>query len=551
MINKAFFSITDENVLKYIQNDFILSNYQSYLSPENAMYVVDDTRAYLSDFMYIRAQVHADLDSKLKIARYDQYKILKLTTDDLSALVRWITNGRIYNGIADEIAPESVTKRIIDAQMCETLLELMKNGATIFYREYDTDIYEESDTEPLKDKLLRYIAIDTRVDPNSESIPSNPTTRSMITMLYNELTNLGFEPSQYIGRDGEDDPYYPCGLYVDIDATTSKEIPIIGFVAHIDSHNLFTDKPSPYIIKLLDQYYNETGVNLFDKPYTQAELNTWYKEGVIVSSKGGLGVNGKAGVAELMGVIEYLKAHPEIPHGHLMFYFATDAELNRSMNYIDHTTFRLCDMAFFLDGSGLNEISYSNFNTYYMELYFSGTSNENAIKNACELVNEILHGTNASNVGDVKINSLNGDSSYAKLQLEIKDLDADAVTDKIDWIVRTLNNTSLFSPATVTYNNHKLYGNIQSKIPSSMLSLASEANYNIFNRAVIGTVINNATNVTTLVSKGIPSIVLSNGVYNPYTEHECIPIPSLTRCRDVVIEIIKLSYDASFTDLTT
>lgn len=544
MINKAFFSITDENVLKYIQNDFILSNYQTYLAPDNAMYIIDNTRVYLSDFMYARAQAHTELDSKLKITRYEQYKILKLSITDLSSLMIWVNNGMLYNGIEDKTTPESVTERIIDARMCENLLELMKNGAAIFYREYDMDIYEESNSEPLKDKLLRYINIDTRVDSSSDnlSLPSNPMMRNMLEMLESEVIELGFTAE--------------CtdkGLLITIEPNTSKDIPCIGFTAHIDSHNKFAELPSPYIIKLLDQFYAKTGVNLVDKPYTQAELDSWYKEGVIASSKGGLGINGKAGVVELMGVLEYLKAHPDIPHGELVFYFSTDAELGRSMNStILPDKLKECKMVFFLESEGLNEISYSSFDTYYMKFVFNTGSSkfDNAIKNTCEFVREIMHGSNANQIGEVTILSLNGDTKYATLELEVKDLESDIVTEKIDAIIRTLNNITTFSPTSVTYINNRLYGNIQAKIPSSMISLASEANYNVFNRAIIGTVLADATNVSKLIALGIPSIVLSNGVYNPYLETECIPIPSLKCCRDVIVEIIKLSYDSSFPDLT-
>ena len=212
-----------------------------------------------------------------------------------------------------------------------------------------------------------------------------------------------------------------------------------------------------------------------------------------------------------------------------------------------------CKMVFFLESEGLNEVSYSSFDTYYMKFVFNTGSSkvDNAIKNACEFVKEILYGSNADQIGDVTILSLNGDTKYATLELEVKDLESDVVTDKIEAIIRTLNNMTVFSPTSVTYINNRLYGNIQAKIPSSMLSLASQANYNVFNRAIIGTVLADATNVSKLISLGIPAIVLSNGVYNPFLETECIPIPSLERCRDVVVEIIKLSYDTSFTDITT
>lgn len=564
----AFFALKPEDIETHYKNWFYVTDYQSLFPLSKALYDIDNTyRTSLDFFMSSVSTPHVFIEepedefATPKMYSFDTYNIMRIDEEILREFKDAIDGGPMYQDDlifdADEQYEEKLAKltkyRTIDSMMCENLLSFINKGFYIFVRRYSDGTYDEENMSSMEERLLSYIDLNTRVNNTTSDIPSNSGMMILATIVAHALSECGCDVKTYTGN-----MYIVSAL---LSSNTDIIIPKICFTSHVDSHNyLDEDNYNPEINHLLDQLYADRGIDLYDKPYTQAELDRWYREGVIVSSNDntGLGIKGKTGVVEILGMLEYLKAHPEIPHGDILILITTDAELGKSFDNAQNIS-ELEDtkIVYFVEGEGLNTVQYSNYNISRLKFCFSGSKflseNINACKSVCTLVNELYYGAYANNIKEFDIINLNGTSSYAELLLEIKDMNNDSLNDRIRYVITALKSLNSSIPSnTVTYTNSKLSSNISSHIPQSMINLASDANKAIYNRTIVNSILNtygDASNVITLVSKGYPSIVLSNGVFNAYKPTECIPIPAMTRCRDVLINIIKLSSTHTFDDI--
>lgn len=452
--------------------------------------------------------------------------------------------------------------------------------------------------EALDAKLLRYIDINTMADPDADPniAPSNPNIEDLADLLVSELNS--YTITTQVGKYTNNGGFFVCAKIMP--NQTTKDIPVIGFVAHMDTSFRYPGIPKPVIVNGLGTLVSKYGIELRKSAFTEQEFNEWIAKGVLVSDNPFtiLGVKDKAGIAEIMGMIEYLQENPYIPHGQINICFTSDCELGRSMNHIEdqgtkvqktdssgnpiwidpatgNTTiiystglepvmrldggFMDADMAFLVESIGQTHVQYNNFNVSEMTITFTGErvsggfddeATVNAIKNACMFIatvveeNEIL--TIDSGAGFVFVKSLNGDYLQAELIIDIKDLDYDNVIDMMDTIEETLQRMDFYNPDTVTVSRKDLYSNAKSKIPASMINLANLAVFDKYSRGCVTTPIRNGYAAADLTNKGIPAVSLSCGGYNYYTYQECIPLPALDNCMDVLVNIVVDSYDFDF-----
>ena len=219
--------------------------------------------------------------------------------------------------------------------------------------------------EKVIDKFLRYVAVDTQSCEESESQPSTDKQFVLLRMLCDELNAMGVEATL-------DEYGYVMGR---IPANTDKELPKLGFIAHVDtSPDASGANVKPQIIVNYDggDIALEGVDGLFLKPSEFPELLA-HKGETLITTDGTtlLGADDKAGVAEIMTAVEYLMEHPEVKHGPIRIGFTPDEEIGRGVAKFDVAKFD-ADYAYTMDGGEVGELEFENFNAAAATVHIQG-----------------------------------------------------------------------------------------------------------------------------------------------------------------------------------
>ena len=203
--------------------------------------------------------------------------------------------------------------------------------------------------EKILDRFLRYVAIDTQSDENSESQPSAAKELDLLKLLCKELNDMGVEATL-------DEYGYVMGT---LPSNIDKKVPAIGFIAHVDtSPDASGANVKPQIIENYDgSDIALKGVpGLYLKPSEFPELLA-HKGETIITTDGTtlLGADDKAGVAEIMNAVQYMVEHPEFKHGDIKIGFTPDEEIGRGVVKFDVKRFG-ADYAYTMDGGEIGEL---------------------------------------------------------------------------------------------------------------------------------------------------------------------------------------------------
>ncbi len=220
--------------------------------------------------------------------------------------------------------------------------------------------------EILKERFLRYIKIDTQSDENCENTPSTEKQFNLARMLKKELEDLGLSD---VSLDDK------CYLMATLPANTTKKVPVIGFIAHMDTS---PDMPGAVETPLIIPNYTggdivlnkEKDIKLSQKDFP--ELSDYIGQTIIATDGTTLlGADDKAGIAEIITAVEYLLKNPHIEHGTIKIGFTPDEEIGRGVDHFDVAKFA-ADFAYTLDGGGIGELEYENFNAAGAKLFIQG-----------------------------------------------------------------------------------------------------------------------------------------------------------------------------------
>ncbi len=204
------------------------------------------------------------------------------------------------------------------------------------------------------DRFLKYVKFDTESSTETGVTPSTPGQMVLAKELEKELREMGLEDISL------DDKGY---IMATLPANTDKKVPAIGFVAHMDtSPDLTGNNVNPRIVKNYDgkdiPLNNEFTLSPGDFP----EMLDYIGQDLIVTDGNTLlGADDKAGIAEILTAIQYLKDHPEIKHGKIRIGFTPDEEIGGRCDYFDVEKFG-CEWAYTMDGGPIGELEYENFN---------------------------------------------------------------------------------------------------------------------------------------------------------------------------------------------
>ena len=399
----------------------------------------------------------------------------------------------------------------------------------------------------LKERFLKYVAINTRSDENSETFPSTAVQWDLLNALVEEMKLLGLE-------DVTIDKYgYAMGT---IPATKGKEnAPVIGFLAHVDTApDMSGENVRPRIIESYDGEDIVLNNALTMKVAEFPELKRFIGH-TLIHTDGTtlLGADDKAGVAEIMTAAEYLMAHPEVEHGKIRIGFTPDEEIGRGVDFFDVKAFG-ADFAYTMDGGYEGELEYENFNAASAKIAIQGRNVHpgyaknkmiNAIEVACELNNMVPAIERPQYTegyeGFYHCIGLNGTVENATISYIIRDHDAEKFEQKKVWmwdIVGMLNKK--YGQGTLTLTLKDQYYNMRKMVEphpqviDNALAAMRDADVEPLVRPIRG-----GTDGARLSFMGLPCPNIFAGGMNFHGKFEYCSLNSMEKAVKVIINIAK------------
>jgi tripeptide aminopeptidase len=399
------------------------------------------------------------------------------------------------------------------------------------------------------DKFLRYVRIDTQSDPSSLSTPSAQKEFDLARLLVSELESLGL-------KDITLDEH--CIVMAALPANTAKKLPVIGFLAHMDtSPDMSGANVNP---RLVENYGGgdivlNRDLNIVLSPAQFPELRDHLGHTLVVTDGTTLlGADDKAGAAEIMAALEYLVQHPEIEHGMIKVAFTPDEEVGRGVEAFDVQKFG-ADFAYTLDGAELGGIEYENFNAAGARVTVKGRSvHPGSSKN--KMINSILIAMEFNDLlpveqrpmytegyeGFFHLYQFNGSIEESTLTYIIRDHDKAKFEAKKALMQRSADFINQkYGPGTLTLELRDQYFNMRTLIEPviHIVDTAKEAMRQLGIEPVV-VPIRGGTDGAMLSYKGLPTPNLFTGGMNYHGKFEYASVEVMQKAVDVVVKIIQL-----------
>lgn len=401
----------------------------------------------------------------------------------------------------------------------------------------------------LIDRFLHYVSLDTQSDELTNMTPSTPGQMKFARELAEELKRIGLSEITL------DDNGY---LMATLPANTDKDVPVIGFIAHLDtSPEMSGHHVSPRIVKSYDgnDIVLNAEKNIVLRSAESPELLRYVGQDLIVTDGNTLlGADDKAGIAEIITAMEYLLAHPEIKHGKIRVAFNPDEEIGLGAHKFDVAAFG-ADWAYTLDGGEIGELEYENFNAAVAKVSFCGRNvhpgaAKHKMLNSIRVANqyaimlprwETPEHTEGYE-GFYHLISFEGSVENTVLTYIIRDHDRDRFERRkkeLEHLVRKINNEF---PGCVSIEIKDQYYNMREKVEPVMhiVDLAENAMKEVGVVPVVKP-IRGGTDGAQLSFKGLPCPNIFAGGVNFHGRFEFVPIPSMEKATEVVVAIARMA----------
>ena len=410
-------------------------------------------------------------------------------------------------------------------------------------------------TMNIVERFLNYVKFDTQSSEDAETTLSTAKQMVFAKYLKNELEDVGLKDVEL------DEHGY---LYATLPGNTDKKTPTVGFIAHMDtSPDASGEGVNPRIVEQYDGgdivLNSEDGTVL--SPTVFPELLAHKGEDLIVTDgRTLLGADDKAGIAEIVQAMVYLMEHPEIEHGDIRVGFNPDEEIGMGAHKFDVEGFG-CDWAYTMDGGDIGELEYECFNAAAAKITIKGKSvhtgyAKNKMVNAVRIATELqglmpqdeLPENTEGYEGFFHLLGMEGACEKATMSYLIRDHDRkkfEARKEQITQLVAALNEK--YGAGTVTLELRDQYYNMREKVEPVMhvIDIAIKAMENTGVSPRIQA-IRGGTDGAQLSFRGLPCPNIFAGGINFHGPFEFLPIPTMEKAMQVVVEICKIT--AQFND---
>ena len=402
--------------------------------------------------------------------------------------------------------------------------------------------------EKLIDRFLRYVAVDTQSNPESESQPSAAKELDLLKMLRDELIAMGVEATL-------DEWGY---VMATIPSNCGKDVPAVGFIAHADTA---PDASGANIHPQIIENYDGSDIELKGVPGLSLKVSEFpelemYKGQTIITTDGTtlLGADDKAGIAEIMNAVQYIVEHPEFKHGDIKIGFTPDEEIGRGVVKFDVAKFG-AKYAYTLDGGQVGELEYENFNAAAATVTIQGRNVHPGTAKG-KMKNAILIGMELNALlpvdqrpeytsgyeGFFHLISFKGEVETATFSYIIRDHDMALYEQKKAYMQKCVDFINeKYGEGTATVEIKHQYYNMRKEV---------EPHYHIVEKAMKamemeGIVpkiqpIRGGTDGANLSFMGLPCPNIFAGGHNFHGKMEYVPLESMEKASKVILNIISL-----------
>lgn len=408
--------------------------------------------------------------------------------------------------------------------------------------------------EPLLERFERYVRIDTSSDEASETCPSTEKQWDLLRLLHKELQAMGVADATI-----DDNGYVFATIPANISESKVEDVPVIGFIAHVDTVPTVSGTNVQPIVR---SNYQGGDIALPGDPAQvihaaeYKNLESRYIGMDIVTSDGTtlLGADDKAGVAEIMTAVDLFLQNPDIPHGTIKVGFTPDEEIGRGANLFDVERFG-AEFAYTMDGGPLGEIEYETFNAFSAHVTIEGVAAHpgyakdklvNAIRIASEFVTRIPREQSPEQTegraGYIHPHTVEGTSERVVVKIILRDFEMagiDRSRELLDAAAQELG--AAYPGSSITIEYIEWYRNMRYKIEEEprLVAYAEEA----IKRAGITPhheLIRGGTDGARLSYMGLPCPNLFAGGEAIHSEREWVPVQVMEKAAETIVRLAEI-----------
>ncbi len=398
-------------------------------------------------------------------------------------------------------------------------------------------------------RFKTYAQVDTQSDENRTTCPTTVGQLTLGRMLAEELKEIGMQDVTI-----DDNGYVMATL----PSNTDKDVPTIGFLAHLDTATDFTGKNvKPQLVENYDggDIILNAEQNIVLSPRDFPEL-TEYKGQTLITTDGTtlLGADDKAGITEIMTAMAYLIKHPEIKHGRIRVAFTPDEEIGRGPHRFDVAAFD-AQFAYTMDGGPLGELQYESFNAASARITCTGTivhpgtakgKMVNSAKIAMEIHSRLPVQEAPEHTEDYEgffhLISINGDVEETKLNYLIRDFDRTRFEGRKELLAAIAEEMrKKYGAERVSLEIKDQYFNMREKIEPvrEIVEIAHQAMVNLGIEPLVQP-IRGGTDGSQLSYMGLPTPNIFTGGENYHGRFEYVSVDTMIKAVNVIVEIAKL-----------
>ncbi|CCY93706.1 peptidase T [Bacteroides sp. CAG:1076] len=400
------------------------------------------------------------------------------------------------------------------------------------------------------ERFLKYVTFDTQSDESTGVTPSTPKQMVFAKYLKTELEALGLEDISL------DDNGY---LFATLPANVNRDIPTIGFIAHMDtSPDMSGKNVNPNIVRNYGgediPLCKEEGIILSPKQFPEL-LDHVGEDLIVTDGHTLLGADDKAGIAEIVAAMAYLKEHPEIEHGKIRVGFNPDEEIGLGAHKFDVEKFG-CKWAYTMDGGEVGELEFENFNAASAKIHVKGRNvhpgyAKNKMINALLVANEFVGmlpanetpATTEGYEGFYHLIGMEGEVEQATVSYIIRDHDRQKFEARKIFMQECAEKINKkYGEGTIKVDIKDQYYNMRQQVEPLMhiidiaFAAMQEAGVEPKVKAIRG-----GTDGAQLSFKGLPCPNIFAGGLNFHGRYEFVPIQSIEKAMNVVVKIAELT----------
>jgi len=405
----------------------------------------------------------------------------------------------------------------------------------------------------ITERFLNYTKFDTQSAEDSQSVPSTPKQLVFAEYLKKELESEGLEDVEL------DEKGY---LYATLKSNIKNDVPTIGFISHYDtSPDCSGADIKPQIVHNYNGGEIQLSEGIVSSPKKFPELLHHVGEDLIVTDGHTLlGADDKAGIAEIVQAMCYLRDHKEIRHGDIRIAFNPDEEIGMGAHHFDVEKFG-CQWAYTMDGGDVGELEFENFNAASAKITIKGVSvhpgyakgkmiNANALaaELALMLPQDETPETTEGYQGFYHLLGIQSNIEEAKMSYIIRDHDREHFEDRKRFIKRCVDRMNeKYGEGTVSCEVRDQYYNMKEKIDPQMhvIDLVLHA-MQACEVAPKVKPIRGGTDGAQLSFKGLPCPNIFAGGVNFHGPYEFVSIQSMEKAMQVIVKICEMV--ANFND---